>query len=149
MSPHRCQICGRRKHLRKDGGIAHHHVQGAPCAGIGHPPIELDDARLVDQAAQASREYLRLSDAIRELEDRRANFIDPALIRQRNASLSASIKLDRRLRRHQGWAARYARAYERDMYLQGCTWADKPPNYLIGRFLRGIDRIPDAYLTSE
>jgi len=51
MSGYRCQICGRRKSLRKNGMLAHHYVGGAPCPGVGFLPIEQDDGHLIQYAA--------------------------------------------------------------------------------------------------
>jgi hypothetical protein len=123
----RCQICGRRKHLRKDQGIAHHHVGGVPCAGIGHPPIEVDDAALVAAVSAAEASDRALTRQLVELYDRRANFIDPQLI---SAMIEASGRLNRlrrRLDRHRAWPARFAREMERD------GWGSPPPQYLIDR----------------
>jgi hypothetical protein len=133
MTRTRCQICGKRKHLRKNSTIVHHCVGGPRCPGSGHPPIEQDDAWLVEYAARVDADYQRVRDAIYALQDRRANFIDPALIIRRGVLAGLSIKLSRRIRRHQSWAERYARTMERDMMTQGWSWADAPPAYLVQR----------------
>lgn len=54
MSPHQCQVCGRRKGLRKDGGIVMHHVAGVPCAGVGAAPSPAID--VLEAAAIAARQ---------------------------------------------------------------------------------------------
>lgn len=145
MIPTRCQICGRRKNVRKDGKIVHHFTAGDRCEGAGHPPIEEDDARLVELAAQLSAAYSRVAAEIRALEDRRANYIDPALIARRRALAARSLKIGDRLRRHQGWAARYVRKFDRDMMTQGYVWADKPPPYLISRYVEEAGWTPPAF----
>lgn len=96
MSAGRCQICGCRKYLRKRGVIAHHGVGGPVCPGAGHPPIERDDARLIGYAAQVNTAYERAREAVRRLEDARANWIDPALIVRRG--LLAGLKRPSRRR---------------------------------------------------
>jgi hypothetical protein len=141
----RCQICGRRKHLRKDGAIVHHFVHGDRCLGAGHPPIEDSDARLVEVAADLSAAYDRVTAAIRALEDRRANYIDPALIARRRALSASSFKIGNRLRRHRAWAARYVRKYDKDMMELGYVWADKPPPYLISRYCEEQGWTPPAF----
>jgi len=129
----RCQICGKRKHLRKNGTIAHHCVGGPRCPGSGHPPIEQDDAWLIEYADRAQRAYERVRDEIYALQDRRANYIDPALISRRGALAGLSLKLSRRVKRHREWAERYARSMERQMMTHGYGWADQPPAYLVAR----------------
>lgn len=141
----RCQICGRRKHLRKDGMIVHHFVQGDRCEGAAHPPIEESDARLVELAAQLSAAYDRVAAEIRALEDRRANYIDPALIARRGALASRALKIGDRLRRHQRWAERYVRKFDKDMMELGYVWADKPPLYLISRYVEEKGWTPPAF----
>ena len=141
----RCQLCGRRKGLRKDGGIVAHFVGGNPCLGSGHPPIELDDARLIDVAAQIDTAYDRVSAEIRALQDRRANYIDPALIARRRQLSSLSLKISGRLRRHRAWAARYVRKFDKDMMELGYVWADKPPPYLISRYIEEQGWTPPAF----
>lgn len=145
MTGTRCQICGRKKHLRKDRTIVHHCVGGPRCPGSGHPPIEQDDAFLVSYAAQIETAFDRAYQAVRDLEERRANWIDPALIMRRGALAGMSLKIGRRLKRIQTWAERYARTYDRHMMEQGCCWADKPPEYLIARYVKGFDILPPAY----
>ena len=127
MSPHRCQICGRRKGLRKAGGIAHHHVQGRPCAGIGHPPIEEAHACLESEIARL-RGIARVKRAfVRDLLARRVNYIDPAHEKAADAAERAADKLARRLKRHLDWPARYERQMARD------GMAMPPPTYLLSR----------------
>lgn len=123
----RCQICGRRKHLRKDQGVAHHHVDGVPCLGIGHPPIEQADDRLVECVALAEATDRRLTAQLAGLYERRANFIDPALITAMIASSKRARRLAARLKRHRDWPARFAREMERD------GWGSPPPEYLTQR----------------
>lgn len=69
MSPHRCQVCGRRKALRQDGGTVKHYVGGVPCLGAGHPPAPAT-AALEAAALEAIRKAARLT-AEREAGDRR------------------------------------------------------------------------------
>jgi hypothetical protein len=145
MTRTRCQICGRAKHLRKDCAIVHHFTQGDLCPGAGFAPIEQDDARLLGYAAEIEARLQAVRAELRALEDRRANWIDPALLARRRALGELWLKLDRRARRHQGWAERYARSYDRQMMTQGYAWADKPPPYLISRFLENRDWTPPAF----
>jgi len=145
MSLPRCQICGRRKHLRKDRTIAHHFVYGDRCDGAGYPPIEESDARLVQLAADLSAAYARVAAEIRALEDRRANYIAPALIARRRALAARSLKIGDRLRRHQRWAERYVRKFDKDMMELGYVWADKPPPYLISRYIEERGWTPPAF----
>jgi hypothetical protein len=145
VSPHRCQLCGRRKGLRKDGTIVHHFVGGDKCPGAGHPPIEESDARLIEVAAQLSAAFDRVNAEIRALQDRRANFIDPALIHRRGALAAQSLKVNNRLHRHRTWADRYVRTYDRHMMTQGYVWADKPPPYLISRYIGEKGWTPEAF----
>lgn len=122
-----CQICGRRRGTGKGGMILHHHVRGRPCPGIGHPPIEQDDARLeqlLHDAQQADRTTKR---ELAALYERRANYIDPAPISRASAAVSLSLRLERRLKRHRAWPQRFARQME----TQG--WGSPPPAYLIQR----------------
>lgn len=132
MKP-RCQICGRRKHLRKNGTIVFHHVRGDRCDGAGFLPIEQDDARLVAIVAEREARYDRLRAEIADLEERRANYIDPALIRARNYAWLAYREVEKRLVRHRDWPARYARSIARQMEKHGYAWADPPPAYLLAR----------------
>lgn len=141
----RCQICGRRKHTRKMGGIVMHHVNSDRCPGTGHPPIEYDDSWLRQCTREASAAWTAAQDEIDALVDARANYIEPRLINRRNYLLSVSCKLDARLRRIDGWAARYARTFDRQMMTQGYVWADKPPAYLIERYCVTLPVRPDAY----
>ncbi len=141
----RCQICGRRKHLRKNGTLVYHHVGGPRCPGSGHPPIEVDDAWLVEYAAQLDAAYRQARDAIKALEDRRVNYIDPALIVRRGILAGDSLKIRRRLIRHHEWPARYIRTYDRHMMTQGYVWAGKPPAYLISRYVAKEGWTPPAF----
>jgi hypothetical protein len=120
----RCQICGRRRNLRRDGTIAHHHVRGQPCLGVGFLPIEQDDARLEAVAREAEARDRALTRELAALYERRANYIDPALIDACGRAVALSLRLERRLARHRAWPARFARQMER----QG--WGDPPPDYL-------------------
>ena len=141
----RCQICGRRKGSRKDGGLVLHHVRSLRCPGSGSPPIELSDERLASYAAEIDTQLAAVRAELRALEERRANWIDPALIDRRVVLLDLSIKITARLRRMRGWAARYHRIYDRDMMLQGWTWSEKPPGYMISRYLEEIGWTPAAF----
>lgn len=128
----RCQVCGRRKHVRKDGSITAHFTKGDRCLGGGFPPIERDDARLREVAEQATAAADRAATYVRELQERRANDVDSA-IRRRNALWLAALPLKRRLARHDDWPARYARSMARQMEKHGYAWADPPPAYLLRR----------------
>jgi hypothetical protein len=123
----RCQICGRLKPIRITGGIAYHHVQGVPCTGKGQLPLDQDDAFLVSEAKRLRDEQRQHSATIRTLIERRANFIDPAIEKARDAAWSAADKLERRLKRHRNWPARY----EREMARDGMSMP--PPAYLLAR----------------
>lgn len=133
MSAGRCQICGRRKYLRKSGVVAHHCVGGPVCPGTGYPPIEKDDARLIDLAGQADVAYQRVREAVNRLEDARANWIDPRLITRRGLLAGMTLRLGRRLKRHREWPARYRRSMARQMERFGYAWSDPPPDYLLER----------------
>ena len=113
MSAFRCQIGGRRKHLRKNGTVVHHCVGGPRCPGSGYPPIEHDDARLIEYAAHVEAAYQRVYAAVRALEEARANWIDPALIVRRGTLAGQSLRIGRRLKRHREWPDRYRRSIAR------------------------------------
>lgn len=127
-----CQICGRRRGLNKKGGVLHHHVHGRPCPGIGFPPIEQDDARLVEVLAIAQAADKQYSIELAGLFERRANYIDPALIDRASYAVSLSLRLERRLARHRAWPQRFARQMEK----QG--WGSPPPDYLAARMNDGL-----------
>lgn len=125
MSRYRCQICGRRKGLKRDGGIVMHHVQGDRCPGTGHPPLEHGHQALQGEIDRLKAQARAKRAFVRDLLARRVNYIDPAHetiawdCEQRAASLS------RRLKRHLDWPARF----ERQMATQG--HGQPPPAYLI------------------
>lgn len=123
----RCQICGRRLRLNKDGAIAMHHVRSAPCPGAGHPPIEQSDARLVSLIPETDDQARAAYAEIAALTERRVNWIDPALYRIGADASRLRDRLSRRLARHRAWPERFRRQMER----QG--WGDPPPAYLIER----------------
>jgi hypothetical protein len=123
----RCQICGRRKHLKKGGVIAHHHVKGVPCTGTGQLPIDQDDAFLASEARRLRDEQRRHSATIRALIERRANYIDPAIEKARDAAWAAADRLERRLKRHRDWPERFKREMEK------YGWGMPPPDYLVCR----------------
>lgn len=123
----RCQICGRRKGLRKDRMILHHYVGGEPCPGLGYPPIEESDARLEQYTVAVAIVASDLLGDLAALFDARANYIDPALIKRYGAASALATKIERRLERHRAWPERYRRQMER----QG--WGSPPPDYLIKR----------------
>ena len=127
MSPHKCQICGRRKGLRKDGGIVHHHVAGLPCLGAGFPPIEQTDARLIEVAKLTESALDAIRAELRGLEERRANWIDPALTVRRNALQARLMKLRGRIRWLHSWPARSEREWDR------YGWRSVPFEYLTAR----------------
>lgn len=123
----RCQICGRRRGQRKDGGLVRHYVRGLPCEGEGFSPIEIDDSRLADLVSAKREAWRAIVLSLKALRDRRANWIDPQLEIQARRLWSEASKLERRLNRHRSWPARFAREMER----QG--WGSPPPAYLIAR----------------
>lgn len=120
----RCQICGRRRGLNKAGTLLAHYVRGVPCLGAGYPPIEESDARLAELAAEVESASRAAGRELAALYDRRANWIDPALVARRYALEKRADQLARRLKRHRTWPARFARQMER----QG--WGMPPPAYL-------------------
>lgn len=149
----RCQLCGRRKHLRRDGGVVHHCVGGLRCPGSGHPPIEHDDARLMECVANAQAAFERANRAVTALEEANANWIDPALVTRRAVLSGESLRLDRRLKRHLEWPARYERSLARQMEEQGYAWAEPPPAYLVLRLAQAARELscgdPDPSLLPE
>ena len=56
-----------------------------------------------------------------------------ALFIRRAALASHAVKLERRLKRHLDWPARYRRSIARQMERQGYAWAEPPPLYLVER----------------
>lgn len=133
MTEGRCQICNRRKGLRKNGTVVHHCVGGPRCPGAGYPPIEVDDARLRGYAAEVDAAFTRACQAVRELEERRANYIDPRLIMRRGSLAGLSLRIGRRLKRHREWPQRYRRSHDRQMAKFGYAYAVQPPAYLTAR----------------
>jgi len=133
MSAFRCQICGRRKPLRKNRTVVHHCVGGPRCPGSGYPPIEHDDGRLIEYAARIEAAYQRAYATVHALEAARANWIDPALIVRRGLLAGQALRIARRLKRHRDWPERYRRAMARQMEHHGYAWADPPPAYLVER----------------
>lgn len=113
--------------------IRHHNVASQPCAGIGHLPLEQSDTWLREYAARINERFLAACDAVRKLEEQRANYIDPALIVRRGLLAGETIKLNRRVRRIETWVDRYTRSVARQMYLYGYAIADRPPEYLFER----------------
>jgi hypothetical protein len=128
-----CQICGRRKHLRKNGTVVHHHVGGPLCPGAGYPPIEHDDARLVGYAGEIGDAYERANAAVKRLEEDRANWIDPALIVRWRLLAGEVVKISRRVQRYLDWPERYRRSMALQMQKFGYAWSDPPPLYLVER----------------
>jgi hypothetical protein len=124
----RCQVCGRRRGTNKLGLILHHHVRDQLCPGVGFVPIEQDDARLEAVAREAQARDRALTRELAALYERRANYIDPALLDACGRAVALSARLDRRLARHRAWPARFARQMERD------GWGDPPPDYLRQRY---------------
>lgn len=123
----RCQACGRRIGLTKDGGARFHNWRGSPCLGAGHPPIEQDDARLAELAALAELADRAATRALMAMIEARVNRIEPEVtVRSLDASREAG-RLKRRLDRHRKWPARFAR----EMETQG--WGSPPPGYLLRR----------------
>ena len=119
MRGFRSQICGRVKHLRKIGTVVHHCVGGPRCPGSGHPPIEHDDARLIQYAAEVEAVFQSLYGKVRALEDARVNWIDPALIIRRRLLAGQSSRIGRRLKGHRDWPAGYERSIARQMERYG------------------------------
>lgn len=121
MSPHRCQVCGRRKALRQDGGTVKHYARGVPCLGAGHPPAPAT-AALEAAALDAIAKAARLT-AAREAGDRRHAELRlnhplewQRLLPEVNAR-SVADKLQRRLKRAIGaepffrWTIDHRRAW--------------------------------------
>lgn len=127
MSGGRCQLCGRRKATRADGTIAAHYAGGVPCRGVGALPLDRDDRRLEEIIRELELELASIVAELRDLRDRRANWIDPTLPRRRTFLEDEAFRLRRRLKRHRDWPARYSRQMERFGY------ADVPPAYLLDR----------------
>ena len=127
MTRPRCQICGRRRGLNKAGTLLAHYVGGEPCLGAGFPPIEEDDARLAAVIEGLRDKAARRRAFVRDLLARRVNYIDPAIEDAARKAEDRADQLDRRLRRHRSWPARFAREMER----QG--WGSPPPAYLLSR----------------
>jgi len=127
----RCQICGRMKPRRADGGIVHHHVRGVPCPGKGALPLEEDDRFLESEARRHRAAERSIRATIRDLVARRVNYIDPALERAADDAWRTGYALERRLARHRAWPDRYERQMARD------GMAMPPPAYLLERRRRG------------
>lgn len=123
----RCQVCGRRLGLSKAGAIPHHNVKGKPCPGKGHPPIEQDDAALAAAVPEARAAADALWREYRGLIDRRANYIPPHLLPDYLAASAWAGRLERRLKRHREWPARFEREMARD------GMGMPPPDYLLRR----------------
>ena len=135
----RCQICGRRLGERKKGGMVAHHVRGLPCPGEGLAPLEQTDEGLEALIGKyrAERRALRLQ--LAALIERRANWIDPRL-KQRIGFLDGQVeKLERRLKRHRSWPARFERQMERE------GWGMRPPEYLISRYIEEKGWTPQVF----
>lgn len=81
-------------------------------------------AAVLREAEAADRECLR---ELASLYERRANYIDPALVERAGRAVSMKLCLERRLQRHRTWPQRFARQMER----QG--WGNPPPAYLLER----------------
>lgn len=120
----RCQVCGRRQGLKADGTIRFHNVRTAPCPGVGYVPIEQDDARLREYAAEVEKASSDANSELAALFERRANYIDPDLLRRAGDAVSESLRLNRRIARLDAWPARF----ERDMERLG--YGSPPPDYL-------------------
>jgi hypothetical protein len=122
MSPHRCQVCNRRKGLRNDGGVVMHYVGGEPCEGVGFPPIELSDAQL-EAAAERARKmaddfYERQAAADREHAEKRLNSpLDPQRYGPWIIASRRALRLHNRLTR---WRSRERRR-ERQLATYGYT----------------------------
>lgn len=104
MSPHHCQVCGRRKPLRADGTIGMHYVDGVPCPGVGAVPIAQGTDALKAAAVAAWLTERGLTLARQAHDDRHARLrlnvpLDwRRLLPESEAGIRAR-KLDRRLRR--------------------------------------------------
>lgn len=100
MSSTSCQICGRRKPVRADGGIVLHYRRGLVCRGSGRLPFERDDAAIGEamfhERAAADRHARTFSDH----RERRLNEPLPATFwtSWRNSSREAA-RLEARLKR--------------------------------------------------
>lgn len=121
----RCQACGRRLGLTKAGTIRFHNVRGVSCLGAGFPPIERDDARLVELVAEAVAADRACTRELIALIDARVNRIEPHILERSHRASQTAGRLSRRLTRHRSWPARF----EREMETRG--WGDPPPDYLL------------------
>lgn len=119
MSPHRCQVCGRRKWLKADGTIVAHFTRGDRCLGAGYPPLAESDERLVwaiDHAEQQAAHFLGI---IRDHRERRLNEPLPLGVWVSAAHWTKQeMTLGRRLKRHRDAPARRARQLAK----YGYTW---------------------------
>ncbi len=122
-----CQICGRKQFLRADNTVRLHHVHGDICAGSHFPPIEVDNAWLIEQAKRATAECAAARRRMAQLIRDRANYIPPDLQIRIDQLANKAQRLTRRARRIENWPARY----EAQMRDRG--WADVPPAYLLAR----------------
>lgn len=127
MTRGRCQICGRLRPLKANGGMVHHHVKGVPCSGKNHPPLDVDDAHLAAEVARLYGVSRAKRAFVRDLLARRVNYIDPAIEAAASRAWDQAYKLERRLKRHRDWPARYHRQMER------YGMAMRPPPYLLER----------------
>lgn len=107
--------------------MVHHHVQGVPCRGKDHPPLEVDDAHLAAEVARLYAVSRTKRAFIRDLLAKRVNYIDPAISVAASEAWGQAYKLERRLKRHRDWPARYHRQMERYGY------AMPAPAYLMAR----------------
>lgn len=123
----RCQVCGRKTALRAGMLVRMHHVAGEVCLGSAYPPIEVDDARLVELARELDTRASTLRHEIAKLYNRRANYIPSELVDRGAVAASLAARLERRLRRHQSWPDRFAKQMAQRGY------GDPPPNYLLER----------------
>lgn len=127
MQAGKCQICLRRLRLKISGEVAKHHVAGDPCPGAGFAPIELDDERLAQMAEIEQRRADALAFDIRNQIERRANRIEPELMRRFAEASCRARKLSARLCRLASWPERFKRQMETYGY------GEPPPAYIAAR----------------
>ena len=127
MPQGKCQICLRRLRLSRSGEIVSHHYRGDHCPGSAFAPIEIDDSRLAEIAAYERNRAGLLAREIQQQINRRANRIEPDLIRRQSEVSSRADKLEARLARLQSWPARFERQ------MQKVGYGDPPPRYIVER----------------
>lgn len=133
MPQGKCQLCLRRLRLKSSGEIVSHHKRGDHCPGSGFAPIEIDDQRLAEMAANERQRASALALKIRKQIESRANRIEPELIREQGAAAVSAHRLAARLARLNSWPERFARQMETQGY------GEPPPAYIARRRYRDIN----------